>query len=243
MMLTISSPALLNGKDGRLELAAFYGALLGMDIVSDGWLQIGKHREAPFRIVLDGDGWSDERPPRWPDPEFPQQMHVDVRVRDLDEADRLVMANGATVLQDEGAFRTYADPAGHPFCLYPDPSAGDDRGPGTVGAVVFDCFSPRSLARFYEGFIGVDRRIEDSPGRVVLALALDERYPNLAFQHAEFVAARWPDDAYPAQLHVDWRFEDKRAALERVEQFGGIRLPKLADTEIFADPAAHPFCV
>jgi len=110
--------------------------------------------------------------------------------------------------------------------------------------LVFDCFSPRSLAAFYEGFLGVRKRLEDSPERVVLSLD-DERYPDFAFHHAQFVAARWPDPAYPAQLHVDYHGfgGERQAAVERAERLGAMRLPKLADTEIFADPAAHPFCI
>ncbi|MEX1008023.1 MAG: VOC family protein [Acidimicrobiia bacterium] len=58
------------------------------------------------------------------------------------------------------------------------------------------------------------------------------------------VAARWPDPAYPAQLHVDFRFtHGTHSAQERAERFGAIRLPKLADTEIYADPSGHPFCL
>jgi hypothetical protein len=29
---------------------------------------------------------------------------------------------------------------------------------------VYDCFSPRSLAGFYEGFVGVQERLDDSGG-------------------------------------------------------------------------------
>jgi hypothetical protein len=48
----------------------------------------------------------------------------------------------------------------------------------------------------------------------------------------------------PAQFHVDFGFADGTdEAVERAERLGAIRLPKLADTEIFADPAAHPFCL
>jgi hypothetical protein len=244
MTVTVGAPAMLDGREGRRVLADFYGALLGMAVVREDWLKIAKSRETPFQMALDGDGWSDDRPPRWGDPEHPQQIHLDVLVPDVDGAGTFVAAVGATLLHDGGTqHRVYADPAGHPFCLYADASAGDERGPGTVGRVVFDCFSPRHLATFYQGFLEVDRRTEDRAERVVLALG-DERYPDLAFQHAVFVAPRWPDPAYPAQLHLDLRFGDQTAAaIERVERLGGIRLPKLADTEIFADPAGHPFCV
>lgn len=236
MTITIGSPGSLNGREGRRDLAAFYGDLLGMRVVSEGWLRIAKDEASALRFALDGDGWSDRRPPRYGDPEHPQQLHLDVQVPDLDDAGARIVGMGGRLLEDFGDYRIYADPAGHPFCL--------DPGPGpVVTRLVFDCFSPRSLALFYEGLLGVHDRPEDTPERVEVALG-DERFPNFLFQHAEFVAPRWPDPAYPAQLHVDFRFEEgATAAAARAEQLGAIRLPKLADTEIYADPSGHPFCL
>ena len=238
MTITISSPEVLNGKEGRRELAAFYCELLGMQVVSEGWLRIATDETSALRFALDGDGWSDLRPPRWRDPEHPQQMHLDIQVPDLDGAGELIVGMGGRLLEDFGDYRVYADPAGHPFCLDPGGTGG-----AIVTRLVFDCFSPRSLATFYEGLLGVHDRPEDTPERVELALG-DDRFPNFLFQHAQFVAARWPDPAYPAQMHVDLRFEEgAQAAAERAEGLGAIRLPKLADTEILADPAGHPFCL
>jgi hypothetical protein len=129
------------------------------------------------------------------------------------------------------------DPAGHPFCIWPDTSL-DASSPAIVRRLTFDCFSPRSLAVFYES---ARRQHRDGGHRGARRdLPDDARYPDFGFQHAEFEAARWPDPAYPAQFHVDFRFADRTdAAVERAERFGAIRLPKLADTEILADPAAH----
>ena len=60
----------------------------------------------------------DHQPPRWPDPAFPQQFHLDLMVDDIDEAEPRALAIGATKLpSEEDGFRVYADPAGHPFCL------------------------------------------------------------------------------------------------------------------------------
>ena len=73
--ITIGAPAVLNGKEGRRELAALYCALLDMRVIREDWLKIAKDPGALPQIALDGDGWSDERPPRWPDPEFPQHLH------------------------------------------------------------------------------------------------------------------------------------------------------------------------
>ena len=243
MTVTVGAPAVLNGREGRWVLADFYCALLGMEVIRQDWLKIAKDPDSAFQLALDGDGWSDQRPPRWRDAEHPQQMHLDVLVGDVGVSGRLAEDMGAPLLHDGDGHRVYADPAGHPFCLYADASAGGESGRGNVGRVVLDCYSPRHLAAFYEGLLEIDRRIEDTPERVVLDL-VDDRYPNLAFQHAVFVAARWPDPAYPAQLHLDLPFGDRReSAIRRVERLGGMRLPKLADTEIFADPACHPFCL
>ncbi|NUR94484.1 MAG: VOC family protein, partial [Kribbellaceae bacterium] len=54
--------------------------------------------------------------------EVPQQLHLDVMVRDLDEAEREVLAIGATKAeyQPGTTFRVFLDPAGHPFCLCVD---------------------------------------------------------------------------------------------------------------------------
>jgi Glyoxalase-like domain len=60
----------------------------------------------------------DHQPPRWPDPAFPQQVHPDIRVSDIDAAEAKVLALGAAGLPStEAGSRVYADPAGHPFCL------------------------------------------------------------------------------------------------------------------------------
>jgi len=56
--------------------------------------------------------------PEWPGQLVPQQMHLDVKVDDLDVAEKAVLALGATRTGSEQAvFRVYLDPAGHPFCL------------------------------------------------------------------------------------------------------------------------------
>jgi hypothetical protein len=239
MIITVSAPETIDGKEGRRVLADFYGELLGMRIIGEDWLLIAENEKSNFLLALDSDGWSDLRPPRWPDPEYPQQLHLDLTVPDLDATGELAGRLGAKLLQDKGEFHTYADPAGHPFCLYPSASAAGV----TIARLVFDCFSPRALATFYAGLLETGERTVDTPERVVLSLGGGE-FPDLAFQHAEFVAARWPEPEYPAQLHVDWRFTDGvEPAQARAERLGAIRLPDLADTKIYADPASHPFCL
>jgi catechol 2,3-dioxygenase-like lactoylglutathione lyase family enzyme len=98
-------------------LAAFYQELLGMQRVQDeeNWVVIG---DAPDRPGVAFQRVADSSPPRWPDPDYPQQMHFDVRVGNLANAEQQVLELGARRLAGGGAqFRVYADPAGHPFCL------------------------------------------------------------------------------------------------------------------------------
>jgi hypothetical protein len=247
MTVYIGCPDLLGGRDGKLVLAEFYHESLGWHLY-DAYGTFFLSRSPKFRIGFDDDGWSDQRPPRWPDPEYPQQIHLDIAVQDLDAASELVTVLGGTLLHDNTDYRIYADPAGHPLCLYPDPSRAATW--PAVARLVYDCFSPRSLATFYEGFVGVQERLEDSPERVVIDLD-DDELPDLAFQHAQFPASRWPDPAYPAQLHVDYRFTVDHetphyqtpaavAAMERAKRLGAIHLSPEGVT--YADPAGHPFC-
>ncbi|MCX5144031.1 VOC family protein [Streptomyces sp. NBC_00338] len=107
------------------RLAEFYRSLLGGDVnradrrwaLGDDWATL--HTAAG--PVLAFQRVAGHRPPRWPEPEHPQQFHLDFGVPDLAAAGREVLAAGATAL-DDGAgtdrpWRIYADPAGHPFCL------------------------------------------------------------------------------------------------------------------------------
>lgn len=246
MTVYIGCPDSLDGQSGKLVLADFYRRLLGWRL-GDAYGTPFLSRSRKFRIGFDGDGWSDQRPPRWPDPEHPQQIHFDFAVPDLDATDLVVTAAGGTLLKDEGDVRIYSDPAGHPLCLYARTQEASAR--PAVARLVYDCFSPRALAKFYEAFIGVHDRLEDSPHRVVIGLD-DDDLPDLAFQHAQSAAPRWPDPAYPAQLHVDYRFSDDedlphfktpeaRAAIERAADAGAIHLRHV----VYADPAGHPFCL
>lgn len=102
-------------------LAAFYAELTGYETryEHDDWVTLG-HGDSVRIAFQRAPG---HRAPRWPDPAYPQQLHLDIVVTDLDEADRRVRALGAIRLPGSDA-RVYADPAGHPFCLSPeDPAA------------------------------------------------------------------------------------------------------------------------
>jgi tRNA (cytidine/uridine-2'-O-)-methyltransferase len=128
-------------------LARFYSELLGWPITwqQPDWVVVAADQRSSglaFQPV------ADYRAPDWPDPAYPQQLHLDVMVDDPDEAEPLVLALGARRLRapdpaaadpaaadpaaadpaaadsaaaDSGS-RVYADPAGHPFCLIPRPA-------------------------------------------------------------------------------------------------------------------------
>jgi catechol 2,3-dioxygenase-like lactoylglutathione lyase family enzyme len=100
-------------------LAEFYGELLGMRSFSDDadWVElVGPGGEA--RPIVAFQRVDDYTPPQWPGQLVPQQMHLDVKVADLDDAERQVLALGATPTGSATpTFRVYLDPAGHPFCL------------------------------------------------------------------------------------------------------------------------------
>jgi predicted enzyme related to lactoylglutathione lyase len=98
------------------SLAAFYGALLDWKVdASDDWADV----RADYGQCLSFQQVADYTPPVWPGQQVPQQMHLDVVVDDLDEAEAAVVELGATRHdhQPGTTFRVFLDPAGHPFCL------------------------------------------------------------------------------------------------------------------------------
>lgn len=62
----------------------------------------------------------------WPDPAVPQQLHLDLTVDSVDALDaqheRVLRLGGSLRLDrsddPEEPLRVYADPAGHPFCIF-----------------------------------------------------------------------------------------------------------------------------
>ena len=55
--------------------------------------------------------------PRWPDPQYPQQLHLDIYFNDGKAGQELAETLGAIRLPAMGgSCPVYADPASHPFC-------------------------------------------------------------------------------------------------------------------------------
>ncbi len=123
----------LDTTDARM-LAEFYRELFGLsyrpgdepppagepDPRGADWLVLRGSLQLAFQQV-------DASPaPTWPEPGVPQQLHLDGTVPSIAELDRQherAQALGARLLLDrsddpEEPLRVYADPAGHPFCLF-----------------------------------------------------------------------------------------------------------------------------
>jgi Glyoxalase-like domain len=72
----------------------------------------------------------------WPEGPVPQQFHLDLTVptvADLELQHERALDLGARLLQDraddpEEPLRVYADPAGHPFCIFVAPPRADAGG-------------------------------------------------------------------------------------------------------------------
>ena len=99
------------------DLAAFYQELLGYVRVNDfdDWVVIGISEDHPGIAFQQIPNYV---APVWPSGDVPTQMHIDVRVEDLQVACDAAMAVGATLLKKTSdTFWVMADPEGHPFCL------------------------------------------------------------------------------------------------------------------------------
>lgn len=126
----------LDCTDAR-ALAEFYRQLLGLSY------RAGDEPPPPGRPDPRGQDWlvlhdsrggarlafqqvADLPPATWPQGPHPQMLHLDLTVptsADLDRHHERVAALGARILLDRShdpvePLRVYADPAGHPFCLF-----------------------------------------------------------------------------------------------------------------------------
>jgi predicted enzyme related to lactoylglutathione lyase len=109
-------PAFVLDCPDPAALATFYGAMLDWPVkVDDDWAEI----RADYGDCIGFQKVDPYTPPQWPGQDVPQQVHLDVNVDDLDEAEQAVIALGATKHENQPGekFRVFLDPAGHTFCL------------------------------------------------------------------------------------------------------------------------------
>jgi catechol 2,3-dioxygenase-like lactoylglutathione lyase family enzyme len=93
---------------------------------------------------------------------------------------------------------------------------------------VIDCPDPRALADFYCQVLGM-RINEDIDGSVVIGCGPGLR--QLAFQRAaDWIPPRWPDPAYPQQMHLDIRVSDADQAEQELLALGATRVPGERET-------------
>lgn len=98
-------------------LAEFYQKLLGLEVMfaSEEFVALkGAGVPLTFQRV------ADHRRPDWPDGPVPKQLHLELAVSDLDDAEARIIALGATKAQAQpnpDGWRVLIDPAGHPFCI------------------------------------------------------------------------------------------------------------------------------
>jgi hypothetical protein len=234
------------------ELASFYAELVMMPI---------RHLDTSERVVIGNDRSrtrlafatvEDYRPPTWPDPAYPQHLHlcgpVQVHSYDDESPTELVQRLGATRLPHQGGdCPVYADPAGHPFCLCsPIPrSEGEGARRGLLGGINFHCFdSPRVLAAFYAEILDTYEVIEHEWGEVEIR-GRDRMRPDLGFHPgASGRPPQWLDPERPPQIHLDIEVDDLAAAESLVPRIGATRLPDMgAECVVYADPEGHPFCL
>ncbi|MEI6361164.1 MAG: VOC family protein [Actinomycetes bacterium] len=110
----------LGAPDAR-ALAAFYRDLLGGELVwnDPGWVVLQSPNSA-LGIAFQEE--AQHRAPVWPGQAGDQQMqiHLEIRVDDLDAGVAHALACGATLahFQPQDDVRVCLDPAGHPFCLW-----------------------------------------------------------------------------------------------------------------------------
>ena len=121
------------------ESAEFYRLLFGLmyrrgdeppgegrpDPKGDDWLVLRN----PSGFGLSFQKVENLTPPTWPEATVPQQLHLDTSVptrRALEAQHRRAIGLGARVLYDRSddpqePLRVYADPSGHPFCIFVAP--------------------------------------------------------------------------------------------------------------------------
>jgi catechol 2,3-dioxygenase-like lactoylglutathione lyase family enzyme len=120
---TVRLTAPVLGTPDPRGLARFYQRLLGWPLRDDDpdWATL---RPTDGSTGLSFQLEADHVPPVWPPEPGTQQMqvHLDLQVDDLDAASALAEEAGARriggYVDEDEEVRVFADPVGHPFCLF-----------------------------------------------------------------------------------------------------------------------------
>lgn len=98
-------------------LATFWAEMLGGTVVVTDEKYVIVRLPQVFLTAHRVHGY---RPPVWPEETPPKQIHLDLAVDDLDDAQEQAVRLGAVVSEYQAnpeVCRVLFDPAGHPFCL------------------------------------------------------------------------------------------------------------------------------
>lgn len=100
-----------------VALSAFYRELLDLEVFFESADFVALRGAG---ILLTMQRVEDHRPPTWPATEVPKQIHLELAVGELEQAESQAVAMGARkaeVQPNPDAWRVLIDPAGHPFCI------------------------------------------------------------------------------------------------------------------------------
>jgi Glyoxalase-like domain len=100
-----------------VALGSFWAELLGGEVAfsSDAFVAV-----RTGTVWLSAVRVPDHAAPTWPGGALPKQIHLDLAVDDLKEAEAVALRLGAVRAAEQPApdrFVVLLDPAGHPFCL------------------------------------------------------------------------------------------------------------------------------
>lgn len=106
----------LDAADPR-PLAEFYRGLLELETAfeTDDFVAL---KGAGVLLTVQRVG--NHVPPDWPAASVPKQLHLEIAVENMDEAEALALSLGAVRAAEQpapGKWLVFIDPAGHPFCL------------------------------------------------------------------------------------------------------------------------------
>jgi catechol 2,3-dioxygenase-like lactoylglutathione lyase family enzyme len=108
--------------DDANAMASFYGRLFGWEVNWRDGDDFILMRDPAGGAGLSFQARPDFRPPVWPErPETQdKQIHLDVRVDDLEAAVAFAIEAGGRLAEFQGRddLRVILDPAGHPVCLF-----------------------------------------------------------------------------------------------------------------------------
>jgi catechol 2,3-dioxygenase-like lactoylglutathione lyase family enzyme len=114
--------------------------------------------------------------------------------------------------------------------------------PGRLHHVVIDCPDPAALAAFYSKLLGLPVTYWSDDWVVV---ATNETTSGIAFQLVpDHQPPLWGDPDHPQQVHPDVMVDYLTVVAADVVAMGARALTEeLEGSQVFADPAGHPFCL